>query len=227
MSFTCRHCNKSFAKESTLASHACEQKRRSQQEKETSVQLGLKAYLRFYESTQGSAKLKSYEDFARSPYYTAFVKFGRYAQGLRCINFTSYLDWLLKNNKKLDNWCSDKMYSEWLPEYMKKEAPQDALERALKEMQQYAEEHPELRNGFRDYFAYGNANRICHHIATGRVSPWVVYNAASGVAFLGSLSEVQVGMILPHIDPDYWQRKFIDYADDTVWVKGILEVAGL
>jgi hypothetical protein len=227
MSVTCRHCNKSFAKESTLASHACEQKRRSQQEKETGVQLGLKAYLRFYESTQGSAKSKSYEDFARSPYYTAFVKFGRYAQGLRCINFTNYLDWLLKNNKKLDNWCSDKMYSEWLPEYIKKEATQDALERALKEMQQYAEEHPELRNGFRDYFAYGNANRICHHIATGRVSPWVVYNAASGVAFLGSLGEVQVGMILPHIDPDYWQRKFTDYAEDTVWVKGILEVAGL
>ena len=224
---TCRYCNKSFVKESTLASHVCEQKRRAQQEKETGVQLGLKAYLRFYESTQGNSKLKTYDDFARSPYYTAFVKFGRYVQGLRCINFTNYLDWLLKNNKKLDNWCSDRLYSEWLPEYMKKEAPQDALERALKEMQQYAEEHPELRNGFRDYFAYGNANRICHHIATGRVSPWVVFNATSGVAFLGSLSEVQVGMILPHIDPDYWQRKFTDYREDTAWAKNILEAAGL
>ena len=76
--YKCRYCEKSFAKESTLAVHLCEQKRRWQQEKEVPVQLGLKAYLRFYEVTQGSARLKSYADFVSSPYYNAFVKHGRY-----------------------------------------------------------------------------------------------------------------------------------------------------
>ena len=100
--YKCRYCDKEFRKESTLTAHLCEQKRRWQQEKETGVQFGLKAYLRFYEYAQGSAKLKSYEDFVTSPYYNAFVKFGRYTQGIRCINVTNYLDWLLKNNKKID-----------------------------------------------------------------------------------------------------------------------------
>jgi hypothetical protein len=191
------------------------------------VQLGLKAYLRFYEVTQGSARLKSYADFVSSPYYNAFVKHGRYCQSIRCINFANFLDWLLRNNKKIDNWCSDKLYEEWMHDYLRREAVQDALERALKEMQDYADDHPDLKNGFSDYFRYGNSNRVVHHITTGRISPWIVYNCASGVDFLGNLSEEQVAMVMPWIDPDHWQRKFTDYLADTEWVKDILIKADL
>jgi hypothetical protein len=225
--YKCRYCEKSFSKETTLTAHLCEQKRRWQQEKETGVQLGLKAYLRFYEYSQGSAKLKSYEDLAKSPYYNAFVKFGRYCQGIRCINFVNYLDWLLKNNKKIDNWCKDSLYAEWLPDYLKKEAVQDAIERAMKEMIDYAESHPELKNGFTDYFRYGNSNRICHHISTGRISPWVIYHCTSGIEFLDTLSSEQVEIVIPWIDPDFWQRKFKDYLADAEWVKDVLAKAGL
>ena len=225
--YKCKYCEKDFRKESSLAVHLCEPKRRWQQEKEVGVQLGLKAYLRFYEVTQGSARLKSYADFVSSPYYNAFVKHGRYCQSIRCINFANFLDWLLRNNKKIDNWCSDKLYEEWMHDYLRKEAVQDALERALKEMQDYADDHPDLKNGFSDYFRYGNSNRVVHHITTGRISPWIVYNCASGVDFLGNLSEDQVAMVMPWIDPDHWQRKFTDYLADTEWVKDILIKADL
>jgi len=225
--FICKYCEKGFRRESTLAAHLCEPKRRWQQERESGVQLGLQAYLRFYEITQGSARLKSYTDFVASPYYNAFVKFGRYCQSIRCINFSNYLEWLLKNNKKIDNWCSDRLYTEWLPDYLKREAVQDALERALREMQNYADDHPDLKNGFTDYFKYANSNRICHHISTGRVSPWIVFNCDTGVDFLDGLSEEQIQIVLPWIDPEYWQRKFKDYMADTEWVKDILKKAGL
>ena len=134
-----------------------------------------KAYLRFYEISQGSAKLKTYDDFATSPYYTAFVKFGWHVTGIRCVNVASFVDWLLKNNKKLDHWCKDAIYLEWLSEYTRKEAVQDALERALTEMQEYTDEIKTLAS-FKDYFRYGNSNRICHHISNGRISPWIVFN---------------------------------------------------
>ena len=88
-------------------------------------------------------------------------------------------------------------------------------------------DHPELKNGFSDYFRYGNGNRICHHISTGRISPWVVFNCDSGHSFLDSLTEEQVGMIIQWIDPEHWQRKFKDYMADTEWVKDILRKAGL
>lgn len=226
-SFECQYCKKSYAKESTLAAHLCEPKRRWQQEKETGVQLGLKAYLRFYEITQGSAKLKSYSDFVESPYYNAFVKFGRYLVDIRAVNVSSYIDWLLKNNKKLDHWTKDSLYVEWLVEYLRRESVQDALERGLKEMQDYADNNSELKNGYTDYFRYGNTNRICYHISTGRISAWVVFNCESGVEFLDQLSEEQINIIMPWIDPPFWEKKFKDYLADTEWCKDILQKAKL
>jgi hypothetical protein len=225
--YKCRYCNKDFRRESTLAAHSCEQKRRHQQQNETGVQWAYKAYIRFYETTQGSAKLKTYDDFSVSPYYIAFVKFGRYCVSIRAINFSSFTDWLLKNNKKLDYWCKDSLYEEWLFDYLKREAPQDALERALTEMQEYAENHTELCDGFRDYFRLGNGNRICQHIISGRISPWVIFNCTSGVEFLERLDEVQINSIIRYIDPDVWQKKFVDYLADAEWTKDILNKAGL
>ena len=94
-------------------------------------------------------------------------------------------------------------------------------------MQDYADEHSELKGGFSDYFRYGGSNRICHHISNGRISPWIVYNCSSGVEFLEKLNEEQISMVLPWIDPDYWQRKFKDYVADTEWIKEILKAARL
>jgi hypothetical protein len=207
--------------------HLCEEKRRWQEEKETGVQFGLQAYLRFYELTQGSAKMKSYTDFVASPYYRAFVKFGRHMVGIRAVNPKMFIDYVIKENKKLDHWTHERVYLEYLRGYMRKEAVQDALERALKEMQDYTDEHGEFKNGFSDYFRYGSPNRVCHHIANGRISPWIVFNCSSGVGFLDQLSEEQIGLILSWIDPEYWQRKFQDYVADTEWVKQILKDAGL
>lgn len=225
--YKCRYCDREFRKESTLTAHACETKRRYQQQNETGVQLGFKSYLRFYEITQGSAKLKTYADFAGSSYYGAFVKFGRYLVSIRCVSPTHFTDWLLKNNKKLDFWTKDSFYEEWLKEYLCKEHYKDALERGIKEMQKYADDNPDLKNGFNDYFRYGNANRICHHVVTGRISPWVVYNCNSGIEFLESLNEEQLELIGEWINPDFWTKKFHDYMADQLDTKEILAAAGL
>lgn len=226
-SYKCKYCDKEFRKESTLAAHLCENKRRWQQEKETGVQFGYQAYLRFYELTQGSAKLKTYADFVTSPYYTAFVKFGRHMVAIRAVNPRSFIDWVIKQNKKLDHWCKEDLYVEYLHTYLRKEAVQDALERALTEMQEYVDTTPEIKGGLRDYFRYGSSNRVCFHISTGRVSPWIVLNCESGIGFLESLNEEQMAMIMPWIDYDFWSKKLHDYMADAEWIKAILKEAGL
>ena len=219
--YKCQYCDRAYRKESTLAAHLCEPKRRYQQEKEVGVQMGFQAYLRFYELTQGSAKLKTYKDCVESPYYGAFIKYGRHAQAIRCVNYKSFTDWLLKNNKKLDHWCKEELYLEWLHQYLRHENVSDAMERSMLEMQRYVDEVESLQ--FTDYFRYGNPNRICHHISNGRVSPWLVFNCDSGISFLEKLNEEQLAIVLPWIDPEYWQRKFNDYVADKEWIHKILE----
>ena len=153
--FICQYCGKAYRKESTLAAHLCEPKRRAQQENEAGVKLGMTAYLRFYEMTQGSAKFKTYDDFSKSAYYNAFVKFGRHMVNIRAINTAKFIDYVIKSNKKLDYWCKDQYYQEYLFDHLRKESTQDALERSVKTMEAWAEEKESV---FNHYFNYVNSN---------------------------------------------------------------------
>lgn len=223
MSFVCEYCKKEFVKETSIAVHMCEPKRRRMQQDEAGVRLGFQAFIRFYEVHQGSAKLKTYDDFCDSSYYNAFVKFGRYCVNTRVIAPGRFMDWLLKNNKKIDRWCSDTIYTEYLTWYLPVEAVDDALARAIEFGLDWAEKQSSQPQ---DCLRYGNANAMCYAITSGRISPWIIYNSESGQKFLTELSTEQVQMIWPYIDSDVWQKKFNNYPADQEYAKDILTKAG-
>ena len=77
LNYKCGYCGKSFAKEKTLVVHICEPKRRHLSKNEKHVQFALLTYKRFYEISQ-KQKNKTFDEFASSPYYNAFVKFGSF-----------------------------------------------------------------------------------------------------------------------------------------------------
>lgn len=221
--YTCQYCKKSFSKETTLAVHVCEKKKRYQSRGETGVQIGLNAYLKFYQLTQGSAKTKTFDDFADSPYYRAFARFGQYCVSIRAINIPRFVEWLLKNNKKIDNWTSDSVYGEYLSQYIRDESVTDALARAVEQSIDWSEQ---TNNPPKDYLRFGNDNAICYAVTTGRVSPWALYNSDSGTEFLNRINQEQVLMLWPVIDADFWQKKFKEYPEDTEYARQILKQAG-
>lgn len=223
MTFECGYCKKTFARETSMAVHMCEPKRRRLSRDDRGVQLGFQAYIRFYEQAQGSARLKTFEDFCDSAYYRAFARFGRYCVDTHVINPAQFMTWLLKHNKKIDRWASDQLYTEYLVWYVTVEAASDAVERALEQSLRWEERtgHPS-----RDMLRYGAANALCYEITAGRISAWVIYNCESGRAFLAGLNSEQVAMIWPYIDSDSWQKRFHDYAADQAWVEEMLRQAG-
>lgn len=221
--FTCEFCKKDFVRETSIAVHMCEPKRRRMEQTERGVQLGFQAFIKFYEIMQGSAKLKTFDDFAESAYYRAFVKFGRYCVNTRAINPARFTEWLLKHNKKIDRWCSDQIYTEYLLDYLRVEQVDDALARSIEWAIDWAERNESQPH---DCLRYGNVNVVCHAITTGRISPWVIYNSASGLEFLENCDQTQIAMIWPYIDSDVWQRRFRDYPADVEYVKDILKKGG-
>ena len=210
-------------KESSLAVHSCEPRRRRVERDEAGVRLGFQSYIKFYELTQGSAKLKTFDDFADSPYYKAFVKFGRHCVAIRAINPARFVEWVLKQNKKLDYWCKDTVYTEYLMDYLRVENVSDALARALEFGIDWADTsgHPA-----EDCLRYGNSNTMTYAVSVGRISPWIIYNCESGQKFLSELDPTQIAMVWPYIDADVWQRKFKDYPADQEYAKDILTKAG-
>lgn len=223
MTYTCQYCKKDFIKKTSLEVHSCEPRRRRLAKDEPGVRLGFNAYLKFYELTQGSAKLKTHDDFCESAYYRAFVKFGRYCVDIRAINPARFTEWLLKNNKKIDHWARDSIYTEYLIEYLRIENVNDALARAVEFGIRWSEE---TGNPAEDCLRYGNTNAMVYAVTTGRISPWIVYNCESGQKFLSELDQTQIAMIWPYIDSDVWMKKFGDYVADQEYAREVLSKAG-
>lgn len=223
MTYTCQYCKKDFIKESSLAVHLCEPRRRRMEKDEAGVRIAFMSYLKFYELTQGSARLKTHDDFCESAYYKAFVKFGRYCVSVRAINSARFVEWLLKNNKKIDHWVRDSMYTEYLIEYLKIENVNDALARAMEFGIVWSEESG---NPAEDCLRYGNTNAMVYAVTTGRISPWIVYNCESGQKFLSELDTTQIAMVWPYIDTEVWMKKFSDYVADQEYVREMLTKAG-
>ena len=203
--------------------HVCEMKKRYQSQNETGIQLGLRAYQKFYEISQGSGKPKSFDDFAKSPYYRAFAKFGQYCVSIRAVNVPRFTEWLLKNNKKIDYWCKDSVYDEFLMEYVRIENSLDALHRAIEQSIRWGYE---TNNPPHDYLRFGNVNTICYAITSGKITGWALYNSRAGRELISGMLPEQLSMIWDWIDTDFWQKKFKDYPEETRYVKEILQEAG-
>ena len=223
MTHVCEYCKKEFVRETSIQAHMCEPKRRRRERDEPGPRLGFQAYIRFYESMAGSARNKTHDTFCESSYYRAFVKFGHYCVNTRVINPDRFMAWLLKHNRKIDHWCSDKVYTEYLVDHLKVEAVDDALTRAIEFGIDWAEKNASPAH---DCMRYGNTNVLCHAVTAGRISPWVIYNSESGQKFLSELDATQVAMIWPYIDSDAWQKRFQDRPQDQAYAKNILKQAG-
>jgi hypothetical protein len=142
---------------------------------------------------------------------------------VHAVNPNRFVEWLLKNNKKIDHWCRDTMYTEYLIDYLRVENVNDALARAMEYGISWSEEsgHPA-----EDCLRYGNTNAAVYAVTAGRISPWILYNCESGQGFLSALDATQIAMIWPYIDSEAWMKKFADYVADQEYVKDMLQKAG-
>jgi len=222
--FNCVHCGKSFMKEKTLYAHMCEPKRRAMQESEKRVQAGFMAFNRFFKLTQGAKKDKSYAEFCKSPYYNAFVKFGSFVNNVNPLYPDKFIDFVIKSGIKLDHWCRDELYDNYLFEMLKLEPAESAIQRSIKHMMEWADAN---NAEFQHYFLYVNLNRAVNDIRNGLVSPWLVLNSKSGKDMVSKFNDEQLDIIAPAFDIPYWVKKFKEQQDDASLAKEICKETGI
>lgn len=222
--YNCVHCGKSFMKDKTLVAHMCERKRRALQKDEKRVQAGYMAFNRFWQLTQNAKKLKTYDDFADSSYYNAFVKFGSFVNNVKPLYPDKFIDYVIKSGTKLDHWCRDALYEKYLYETLKTEPVESAVQRTLQTMMEWGDEQ---NAEFAHYFAYASLNRAVRDIKNGQISCWVLLNTVSGKDMLSKMSDDQLNMIAPAFDLPYWIKRFKELPADVALVKEICNEVGI
>ena len=221
--FQCEFCKKSFVRERTLVSHVCETKRRWLDKDKIGNRLGFQSFVQFYKKHSSAKNTKTYDEFIRSPYYSAFVKFGSYCADTNVVNVSRFVDWLLVEQISIDNWTSDKVYTKFLIEYLRKEDPFDAIHRSVETAIKLAETENIQPQ---DILRYGNINKICYQVTLGKISPWMLYQSNSGVQFLDTLNPDRAKLIIDYIDPEQWALKFKREPDLVRQIKEVLTLGG-
>lgn len=218
--YICQYCRHGYTKESTLVTHVCEQKRRHLQKDEKAVRIGYDAFNRFFKLSQNSKGDKSYDDFAKSPYYNAFVKFGSYVSNVNPLYPDHYVDWVIRSGVKLDHWCKDALYEKYVLELIHTEQVETALDRSIKHMQKWAKENSSQWN---HYFKYVSPNRAMFDIKDGKISPWLVLNSPTGKQLLNNMDDLQLNAISAVIDPQVWIKRFKEDKQDLDLVKQVIK----
>lgn len=221
--FSCDFCNRSFIRETTMMKHLCEYKRRWQDKDKAGNRIGFQSWMQFYTKNTSGTKKRTYLDFTKSAYYIAFVKFGNYCVNAHVVNVSRYMDYLLKNDIKIDTWSQDTTYTKFLIQYLKEEDPLDAIARSIESTTELAQQE---KIQTKDCLRYGNRNKVCYAITNGKISPWLLYQSESGVQFLESLDVTQQKMIIDYINPEQWAIKFLRDKEILAQVKELLIAAG-
>lgn len=222
--YVCQYCGSAYVKESTLAVHMCEQKRRALAKTEKHVQMGYQAYVRFFQLSQKAKTIKTYEEFAKSPYYNAFIKFGSFLSNVNPLYLDRYVDYVVTSGVKLDHWCREELYYDYVLDLIKKEPAEVALQRSIGTMMDWAEKNDSQWN---HYFKYVSLNRAVYDIKDGKISPWIVLNSESGRAMLGKFNDEQLGIIFTVMEPEFWALRFRRYPADIELVKEVIKEGNL
>lgn len=222
--FNCVHCGRKFHKEVTLVSHMCEKKRRALQKDEKRVQAGYLAFNRFWELTQNAKKPKTYDEFAKSSYYNAFVKFGSFVNNVKPLYPEKFIDYVIKSGVKLDKWCRDELYEKYLYDILKVEPVESAVQRTIATMMEWADDQGA---SYSHYFRYVSLNRAVHDIKNGKISCWVILNSQSGKTMIQNMTDEQLSIIAPAFDLPFWVKKFKEMPADVMLVKEICKGAGI
>lgn len=223
--YVCEYCGSGYTREKTLAVHMCEQKRRHLQRTEKRVQLGFYAFNQFYRLSAGSKKDKTYEEFCKSPYYNAFVKFGSFLSNVKPLYPEKYVNYIVKSGVKLDDWCKESLYEVYAVDLIMKEGVETALERSITTMMEWADENPPAP--WNHYFQHVSLNRAVWHIKDGKISPWLILNSKSGKDMLSKFNDEQLSMIYHIMNPEHWAMRFRKHPADVELVKEVAKESNL
>lgn len=223
----CEHCNRVFHSEKNLFNHSCEKKRRWFSQDEPHVRLAFMAWTRFYELNSRLRKdgaRKSFKEFINSKYYLAFVRFGKHMVDLNAITPASFIDYVIKNNLPVDKWTHDIVYERYLKQYLINETPEQALSRTIEVMKDWSINNDEE---WKDFFRKISPTLAAAWVKSGKISPWVLYNADSADALLDRCGQEQISMISSAAKPSQWKIKFIKDRDSSEWIRTTLRQAGV
>ncbi len=189
------------------------------------VRFGYMAYRLFYDTNYVRKTLPTEEHFEKSNVYDAFVRFGKYIIDVNALSPEEFIRYAVMSKTSVDRWCSDRFYFDYVRLLNRHEDGIRALERNLRLMQSWAnqEEGREINNFFRDI----SSPLAVQWLVSGRISPWVIFNCASGQDLIAGFSPEQKEIVERAVDVKFWKDKFSKNKEEVQQIQDFLHEEGI
>jgi hypothetical protein len=214
----CEYCKKTFARESSIITHVCQQKKRYLCKDNRIEKLAFTLFCNWNKIAIGSTKNMLINGFISSRYYNAFVSFAQYIIDVKVINPEEFLLWLIINKVKIDNWAKDSTYSKYLIEYSQRETPERAAERFVRHAEKWAASN---NAQWHEYFTSASPNLIVHDITMGKISPWILLGVDQAKETLLDLPEELLDQVASTFDLVFWNRRVSNDRAGAEWLNGV------
>lgn len=223
MTYNCRYCNRSFAKEKTLTGHSCEQKRRVFEKDQKQNRIAYQSWLVWRQRAMINAKAnKTYEDFATNTNFAGFMRLSKFMIDLGIDRPDDYVEFITMKGIAMSKWNSDRTYEDFVKERTKKETVERAVERTVLNMKAWAER---TKHEYTEYFVKVSAVEAVQDIRMGRISPWCTFATDQGSRLIDRLEPGQVEALVDYLDPRSWRAKVMRQRQDADWVQQVFNQA--
>ena len=208
--FVCRFCKREYVRETSMLNHACEKKRRWNQQDTRANRIAFMAWLEFMKTVSSTKKhdLPNYEKFIQSRLYVPFVRFGHHLIDLGAVNNNDYIQFLIKHNVKVADWVKDYPYETYIQNLNAKESPEAAIQRGLYLAEEWAIDNNSTMDMF---FETISPNRALFWMSVGKISPWFLLASSKSHILLQKFTPEQHEQMNKYIDRGVWKVRIKKY----------------
>jgi hypothetical protein len=223
MTYKCKYCGKDFVRESTLAGHLCENKRRVLAKDLKQNRIAYQSWLLFRRLTIANVKHdKDYEEFVSNKYFMGFMKLAKHIIDLNLEDPEGFVKYIIMNSVPMHKWQTALVYESYVKDRTKKETVERAIERSVLNMKAWGER---TNNSWEDYFQKVSTPDAVQDIRMGRISPWCTFATDQGSRLIDRLEPGQIQQLVEYIEPQSWRVKVKRHQQDANWVQLVFNKA--
>lgn len=219
----CHFCKKEFTRVKSLEIHLCEQKRRWMNKDDKAVRIAYASWLHWCKKSGLYMTKKtplSYEDFMKSTAYTSFVKFGHFVDELSISNYLAYIDFMIKNNYRMNMWTKDSIYEHFIKMNVRQESVEDAIQRTIKFMDKWS---ADVNEEWTDFFIKITNQEALDWLRSGRISPWIFFTSEKAQSKINDMTDEQLLLLDKYLDVKWWNQNLRRKLKEKQFVEQIVK----
>lgn len=215
--FQCKHCKRTFARESSFMKHECTQMVRAREIQTIEGRHGYELYKVWMEKSK--RKAPPIETYMTSAYYSAFYQFAIWVRQTGIPSPEKYVELMVQNKIAPAIWRHNDAYKIYLEWNDKKSSPLDQAAITVDTLTALAEI---MECEPKEVFAHFKIGEILELIQQRRLSPWLLFCSKAFKQWVSNLDVDERQLFMKSIGVDYWSMKM---ERDPETIRGLRELA--